>query len=61
MSEDNNEIISITIPDRESVAEIVDFIENELQPPSKLKWLLIFFVLGLAGGLGLGVFVAWLR
>jgi hypothetical protein len=61
MSEDNNEIISITIPNTESVAEIVDFIENELQPPSKLRWLLIFFVLGLAGGLGLGVFVIWLR
>jgi hypothetical protein len=60
MSEEK-EIISITIPNAESVAEIVDFIENELQPPSKLKWLLIFFMLGLLGGVGLGVFIAWLR
>jgi hypothetical protein len=57
----SEDIISIKIPDRESVAEIVDFIENELQPPSKLRWLLIFFALGLMGGLGLGVFIAWLK
>jgi hypothetical protein len=61
MSEDNNEIISITIPNTESVAEIVDFIENELQPPSKLKWIMIFFMLGLLGGAGLGVFIAWVK
>ena len=59
MSEE--EIVHIEVKDRESLAEIVDFIENELQPPSKTKWLLIFFVLGLAGGIGLGVFIAWLR
>jgi hypothetical protein len=59
VSED--EIIHIEIPQRESLAEIVDFIENELQPPSKLKWLVIFFVFGLLGGAGLGVFIAWLR
>lgn len=61
MSENENEIISITIPQKENLAEIVDFIENELQPPSKLKWLIIFFVFGLMGGVGLGVFIAWLR
>ncbi len=60
MSE-SEEIIHIEIKDKESLAEIVDFIENELQPPSKLKWLLIFFALGLLGGVGLGVFIAWLR
>jgi hypothetical protein len=56
-----NEIIHIEVKDRESLAEIVDFIENELQPPSKTRWLIIFFMLGLLGGVGLGVFVAWLR
>jgi hypothetical protein len=60
MSE-SEEIISITIPNRENLTEIVDFIENELQPPSKLRWLLIFFMFGLMGGIGLGVFIAWLR
>jgi hypothetical protein len=60
MSE-SEEIISITIPNRENLTEIVDFIENELQPPSKLRWLIIFFALGVAGGIGLGVVIAWLR
>jgi len=56
-----NDTISITIPQKEELAEIVDFIENELQPPSKLKWLVIFFIFGLTGGIGLGVFIIWLR
>jgi hypothetical protein len=56
-----NDTISITIPQKEELAEIVDFIENELQPPSKLKWLIIFFIFGLTGGIGLGVFISWLR
>jgi len=61
MSEKEKEIVEISVPSREQVVEIVDFIERELQPPSKLKWLLIFFMLGLTGGIGLGVFIAWLR
>jgi len=60
MSESESEIVHISIPQRESFIEIVDFIESELKPPSKLRWLLIFFIFGLLGGAGLGVFIAWL-
>jgi hypothetical protein len=61
MSEKEKEIVEISVPSKEQVAEIVDFIESELRPPSKLRWLFIFFLLGVAGGVGLGVFIAWLR
>jgi hypothetical protein len=55
-------IIDIQIPaDRqvENVEELADFIEKELKPPSRTKWLIIYFVTGLAGGLGLGAFIGW--
>jgi NhaP-type Na+/H+ or K+/H+ antiporter len=57
MSED---IIKIEI-DKDSVVDIADFIENELKPPSRVRWLLFYFMLGLLGGVGLGVFIGWLR
>jgi hypothetical protein len=57
----SEDIVEIKVPDKERVAEIVDFIERELQPPSKLKWLIIFFGFGLMGGIGLGVLISWLR
>jgi hypothetical protein len=56
----HEEIISIEIPDElqsEYINELTDFIENELKPPSRLRWILIFFILGMLGGLGLGI--AW--
>jgi NhaP-type Na+/H+ or K+/H+ antiporter len=57
MSED---IIKIEI-DKEYVEDLADFIENELKPPSRVRWLLLYFVMGLMGGIGLGVFISWLR
>ncbi len=57
MSED---IIKIEI-DKDSVAELADFIESELKPPSRVKWLLLYFTMGLLGGIGLGIFIQWLR
>lgn len=57
----SDEIITITIPSNEDLVEIVEFIESELQPQSKLKWLIIFFLFGLMGGTGLGVLISWLR
>ena len=59
---DKERIIDIQIPrDRqiESVEDLADFIENELKPPSKIKWILIYFIIGVLGGLGLGLFVGW--
>jgi hypothetical protein len=38
----------------EHLSEIVKEIEN-LKPPSRLRWLLIFFVLGVMGGMGIGI------
>jgi len=38
----------------EHLREIVSEIEK-LKPPSRLKWLLIFFVMGMLGGSGIGV------
>jgi hypothetical protein len=54
-------IIDINIPNKqlESVEELADFIENELKPPSRIKWILIYFMVGLAGGVGLGAFIGW--
>jgi hypothetical protein len=42
----------------ENLGELADFIENELKPPSKVKWLLLWFALGILGGWGLGLFIA---
>jgi len=59
---DKERIIDIQIPrDRqiESVEDLADFIENELKPPSRIKWVIIYFIVGMAGGLGLGVFMGW--
>jgi hypothetical protein len=38
----------------EHLSEIVKEIEN-LKPPSRLRWLLIFFVMGMLGGSGIGI------
>jgi NhaP-type Na+/H+ or K+/H+ antiporter len=57
MSED---IIKIEI-DKEYVADLADFIESELKPPSRIRWLLLYFMIGLFGGIGLGMFISWLR
>jgi NhaP-type Na+/H+ or K+/H+ antiporter len=57
MSED---IIKIEI-DKDYVVDLADFIENELKPPSRVRWLLIYFIMGLMGGIGLGVFISWLK
>lgn len=43
----------------EYLGDLADFIE-ELNPPSKLRYYLIIFGLGLAGGIGLGLFLGWL-
>jgi len=42
----------------ENLGELTDFIENELKPPSKVKWLLLWFMIGVLGGWGLGLFIA---
>jgi NhaP-type Na+/H+ or K+/H+ antiporter len=57
MSED---IIKIEI-DKDSVVELADFIESELKPPSRIRWILLYFTIGLIGGIGLGMFIGWLR
>jgi hypothetical protein len=57
MSED---IIKIEI-DKDSVVELADFIESELKPPSRARWILFYFVVGLFGGIGLGIFIQWVR
>ena len=38
----------------EHLSEIVKEIEN-LKPPSRLRWLIIFFVMGMLGGSGIGI------
>jgi hypothetical protein len=38
----------------EHLSEIVREIEK-LKPPSRLKWLAIFFVMGMLGGTGIGI------
>lgn len=63
MSSVNNEIIRIEIPEKdrsESLEELADFIEEQLKPPSRIQWLLIYFFIGFAGGLGLGAFIGLL-
>ena len=42
----------------EDLGELADFIEHELKPPSKVKWLLLWFLIGVLGGWGLGLFIA---
>jgi hypothetical protein len=59
---DKERIIDIQIPHErqlESVEDLADFIENELKPPSRTKWIIIYFTVGLAGGLGLGMLMGW--
>lgn len=58
-----DEIIHIEIPEKkriESLQELTEFIEEQLKPPSRTQWLLIYFTVGLAGGIGLGAFIGWL-
>jgi hypothetical protein len=38
----------------EHLNEVVKEIEN-LKPPSRLRWLLIFFTMGVLGGMGIGI------
>jgi hypothetical protein len=52
------EVITIQI-DPEYINDLADFLE-ELNPPSKLRYYLIIFGLGVAGGIGLGLFLGWL-
>jgi hypothetical protein len=62
MSGEDKRVIDIRIPQEyqaEYVSDLADFIERELKPPSRVWWLMIYFLLGLAGGLGLGGFIAW--
>ena len=59
----SDEVIRIEIPREgraESLEELADFIEEQLKPPSRTQWLLIYFAVGLAGGVGLGAFIGWL-
>jgi hypothetical protein len=56
----SEDIIKIDI-DKDSVVELADFIESELKPPSRVRWMLLYFAIGLFGGIGLGIFIAWLR
>ena len=60
MSE-KDKVVYIDIPreESESLIELTEFIENELKPPSRTYWLLLYFMIGLAGGLGLGGFISW--
>lgn len=58
-----DEIIRIEIPEKqrgESLEELAEFIEEQLRPPSRTQWLLIYFAVGVMGGVGLGVFIGWL-
>jgi NhaP-type Na+/H+ or K+/H+ antiporter len=55
-------IIEIELPKEDqirSVEELTDFIENELKPPSRLRWLIIYFIMGSMGGFGLGALLSW--
>jgi len=38
----------------EYLSEIVKEIER-LKPPSRLRWLVIFFIMGMMGGMGIGI------
>jgi len=54
-----SELIQIKIPTEEDLDELVEFIENELKPPSRLKYLVMYFAIGTFGGFGLGVLISW--
>jgi hypothetical protein len=60
MSE-KDRVVHIDIPREEynSLIDLTEFIEKELKPPSRTWWLMLYFLIGLAGGLGLGGFIAW--
>lgn len=58
-----DEIIHIEIPEKgrsESLEELAEFIEEQLRPPSRIWWLMVYFLFGVVGGLGLGAFIGWL-
>jgi hypothetical protein len=60
----DNEIIHIEIPEQlqaEYVSDLADFIEKELKPPSRMKWMLFFFIMGVSAGMGLGLALWWVR
>lgn len=59
-----DEIIRIEIPDKgrtETLEELADFIEEQLKPPSRMQWMLIYFLMGFVGGVGLGAFISWVK
>jgi len=61
---DKDKIIDIEIPrvDKEEVLfDLTEFIEEELKPPSRIRYILIYFMIGLLGGIGLGAFIGWIR
>lgn len=54
----SDELISIEI-DPQYLESLADLIE-ELNPPSKVRYYLLMFMLGIAGGVGLGLFLGWM-
>jgi hypothetical protein len=57
----NDRLIEIEIPREEVLGDLTEFIEEELKPPSRVKWIFIYFLIGLLGGVGLGAFIGWIR
>jgi len=55
---DDKDIISIQV-NPEYLTDIAELIE-ELNPPSKTKYLILMYGLGVLGGIGLGLFLGWL-
>ena len=48
------------INDKELYESVLDALES-VKPPSKYREVLMYFILGLAGGVGIGILIAYLR
>jgi len=58
LTKDKDPLIDVKI-DPAYLKEIADFIDNELNPPSKMRTIIYFYILGVLGGVGLGAFLGW--
>jgi hypothetical protein len=56
---ENDKLVEVSIS-QEYLQDLADFIEKELNPPSKLRYLVYYFIFGILGGLGFGVFIAFM-
>ena len=48
------------VGDKELYESVLDALES-VKPPSKYKEIITYFLIGLAGGCGLGILIAFLR